>query len=207
MSPLAFDVPRLLSFLLFLILGARIPFTRTLPTRRRAINEFIGYVLAVSLLAGASQFDNWPFASYTLAAFRARIDAPFCQTEFYGVDRHGRETFVDPMAWSPVYSSILQYWFELNFRRLSSADQQEVLRFLLAKAESWRQRSAAGKRSGFERYLGAASAPYWWLLPRAKTAGPDPFLRLRIYYWCVIPDDRYHARNDGVRRLVAEGPQ
>ena len=128
MSPLLLEVPRLVSFLMFLVLAARIPLAAAALTRRSAINLWIVYVLALSVLAGATQFDDWPFASYTLAAFKARVDAPFCQTEFYGIDRSGRETFVDPMAWSPVYSSILQYWFEQNYNRLSPKNQQEVLR-------------------------------------------------------------------------------
>jgi len=206
MTAPVFDIPCLLSFVAFLVLAIRIPLSNA-PLRRRAINLFLGYVVAVSALAGVAQFDDWPFASYTLAAFRARTDAPSCQTEFYGVDGHGRQTFIDPMAWSPVYSSILQYWFEQNYQRLPHADQREVLQFLLAKAETWRQRQVAGKRSGFERYLGPASIPYWWLLPRATSAGSDPFQRLRIYHWCVIPDDRFHGRNSGSRVLVAQGPQ
>lgn len=177
------ELLRLGSFLVFLALGARVRRIRGGAPRRRAVNVLLGYSVALSLLAGATQRDDWPFSSHTIAVGRPRLDAPICMTEFSGVDASGGEWRIDPYSWSPLYDSILQFWFEQRYERLSSEAQGGVLRFLLAKAEAARARLASGKRIGFERRLGPAASPYWLLLPR-RPAAPTAYVRLRVQRAC-----------------------
>ena len=193
----------LVSFLIFIALGIAVARSKG-ARRERTISLFIAYIIAIHLFSGTTQIDNWPFASYTLAAFRARTRLPVCLTEFAAVDRHGREFIADTLAFSPVYSSILQYWFETHYASLPQTDKAEVLRFLTAKVEAARQRQVAGKWIGFERRLGPLAAPYWWLLPRSPAASQDPYERMRVYRSCVVPDDLLRNPAAGTRALVAE---
>ena len=91
----------------------------------------------------------------------------------------------------PVYHSILQYWLEQGLARLTDAERERVLTFLLARAEESRRRLAAGQALGPERVLGPAGAPYWLLLPRSLAVPSSPYAGLRAYSSCW---------------LVAEGP-
>lgn len=172
--------------------------------RRRRTDVFLAYVLAASLAAGVAQVDLWPFSPYTLAAFRARADARVCQTWFYGVDAGGREWRVDPYAWSPVFDSILQYWFEQSFGRLTRDGRDRVLAFLHRRADQARARLAAGEGIGFERRLGRFHVPYWWLLPRQRSVPAAPFEGFRAYQACWVPIERLAGRAPD-RRLLAEG--
>src|SRR5207244_5816800 len=92
---------------------------------------------------------------------------------------------------TPVYHSILQYWLEQGLARLTDAERERVLTFLLARAEESRRRLAARQALGPERVLGPAGAPYWLLLPRSLAVPSSPYAGLRAYSSCW---------------LVAEGP-
>jgi hypothetical protein len=184
------ELLRFASFLAFLVLGFRV--TRAAGAdRRRAINRFLAYVIAVSLAVGVSQVDDWPFASHTIAVGRARADSKVCRTELFGMDALGREWRLDPYSFTPVYHSILQYWLEQAPGRLDEEQRAHVFAFLLQRAEESRARLAAGRSLGPERILGRAGASYWLLLPRAKDVPPTPYAGLRAYSSCW---------------LVAEGP-
>lgn len=198
---------RLASLLLFLVLGLRLRRLSGREARRRGVNRFLCYVLAVNGLAGLLQWDDWPFTSHIIAVGRPRIDTRVCMTEFDGVDSRGSEWRVDPYSWSQVYDSILQYWFEQNFHRLTAEQQARVLRFLLEKAERARARLARGERIGYERLLGPAASPYWLLLPRAAEAGPDPYGGLRVYQVCWTPQERMEHPQSGTRTVKAEYPR
>ena len=135
--------------------------------------------------------DDWPFTSHTIAVGRARADSRVCATELVGLDDAGREWRLDPYTFTPVYHSILQYWLEQGLARLTDAERERVLTFLLARAEESRRRLAARQALGPERVLGPAGAPYWLLLPRSLAVPSSPYAGLRAYSSCW---------------LVAEGP-
>jgi hypothetical protein len=206
MSAMLAQVIHLLSFLIFIALGIAVTRSKS-ARRRRVISLFIAYTIAVNLFSGITQIDNWPFASYTLAAFRARTHLPVCLTQFVPVDASGREYLADTYAFSPVYSSILQYWFESNYASLAPADQRTVLTFLTAKAEAARQRQMRGSPFGFERLLGPAAAPYWWLLPRSREYSTLPYTSMRVYRWCAVPDELLRNPRAASRTLVAGSPR
>ncbi len=194
---------RFVTFAVFLALGIRVARARD-ERRRAAVKLFLGWMLLLSAISGFTQTDNWPFSPYTLAAFRAQIDKPVCLTVFAGVAPGGREFEIDPLAWSPVYSSILQYWFEQNFDALPPSEQANVLRFLGDKAEESRRRLLHRERLGYQRLLGGAAATYWWLLPRKTTVSPARFVAFRVYRSCVVPEKMLLDGRMPSRDLIVE---
>ena len=194
------ELLRLGSFLAFLALGVRV---RAAAARRRAVNALLGYCVGLSLLAGVTQHDDWPFSSHTIAVGRPRRGAPICMTEFSGVDASGGEWRIDPYSWSPLYDSVLQFWFEQNYARLSSEAQRRTLAFLLEKAEAARERLVRGQRIGFERRLGPAASPYWLLLPR-RPAAPTAYVGLRVYRACWTASEPAVGPQPRARTLLAE---
>src|SRR5262245_52754254 len=197
------ELARLASFLLFLGLGARLRGLHG-SERRRAVQIFLAYTVALGLGAGLTQVDDWPFTSHTIAVGRPRSDSRICDTEFYGVDAAGREWRLDPYAWTPVYDSILQFWVEQRLPRLPAAQRARAQAFLLERAERSRARLAQGRSLGPERLLGRAGAPYWLLLPRHPQAPAAPFAALRAYAGCWIPAERLAGRSPASRTLSFE---
>ncbi|HEX8151871.1 MAG TPA: hypothetical protein VF698_02040 [Thermoanaerobaculia bacterium] len=189
------ELAKLTAFLLFLALGI------AAARDRRAVRYFAGYTILISLFSGATQIDVWPFTSYTLAAFRPRPHVTICSVEIVGVDARGREWAVDPLSWSPHYHSIVQYWLDAQWTKLPREQQRETLRYLARRAE---QARAAGTRTGFRRYLGAAYDPYWWLLRRPAATSPAPYVALRLYRTCADPDDQVARGTKPRRTLIAE---
>jgi hypothetical protein len=195
---------RLALFLLLLVLGARVRRQRVPEARRRAVNLLIAYVLAVSGVSVATQWDAWPFTCHQIAVGRPRADSRVCQTRFYGLDANGGEWRIDPWSWTPVYDSILQFWVEQNLGRLPDEPRAHVLEFLLERAERSRARLAAGQRLGHERLLRGAAAPYWLLLPRFTSVPGQPYTGLRISYSCWLPSERLADPRRETRTPVAE---
>ena len=173
------EAAKLASLALFLILGFRVAMASD-TERRRATKIFIGFFLLVNAFAGISQIDNWPFTANTLAVGRGRVDSRSYVSKFYGVDANGREWPLDPLTWSPVFDSILQYWVE--WRHPSDPLQQrQTGEFLLAKANDARVRLQAGRGIGFERRIGPLHAPYWWLRARHREVPQAPYVAVRLY--------------------------
>jgi hypothetical protein len=173
----------LLAFLGFLVLGLRLRASRG-PARRRRIQALVGYVLGVHALAVALTWDAWPFTSHTIAVGRVRGDAVPCTTEFVGVDGAGGEWALDPYDFMPVYYSVLQYWWDAKGAGWPLWAQHQALAFLGGRAEVSRSRRAGGLAIGPQRGLGPLGAPYWLLLPRAKTVSPEPYRGLNLYRVC-----------------------
>jgi hypothetical protein len=190
-------------FAVFLALGVRVRMAPDPLARRRRTVRLIAYVAGVSLLAGLTQKDAWPFTSHTIAVGRARADAPVCLIELSGVDAGGREWGLDPYSWMPVYESVLHYWLQRNLSRLAPPERDAVLSFLLARAEASRERLSTGRAIGPQRWLGPLGAPYWLLLPR-PAASPERLTALRVYQACWVPRERYADPLKRRRRLLAE---
>jgi hypothetical protein len=200
------ELLRLLSFLLFVALGLRVRRTRDERGRRRAVQQLLAYVLALSAAVGAAQWDDWPFTSHTLAVGRPRADSRVCQTRFLGLDADGREWRLDPYAFTPVYDSILQYWVEQALPRLDEPGRQRALGFLLARAEQSRRRLARGAAIGPQRRLGPAGASYWLMLPRHTEAPAAPYAGLRILSGCWSTRSALGQEAPPAWRLLAEWP-
>lgn len=173
-------------------------------TRRRRVEWLALYTVAASLGVGLTQWSAWPFAEYTLAAARPSVDKPICLTHFYGATEAGREWRVDTYAWSPVFDSTLQTWFETVWPTLPPAAQDRTLGFLASRAEAARARLQHGREIGFARILGAGHLPYWWLLPRHRDVPAEPLAALRAYRACRVPRAWLESEEPWHLQLVAE---
>jgi len=173
------ELAKLGSFAMFLILGVRLAVAPE-GRRRRAATVFIACFLIINSFAGISQIDNWPFTANTLAVGRGRVNSRSYVTRFYGVDAKGREWALDPLTWSPVFDSILQYWVESRYPS-DPRQQKETAEFLLRKANEGRARLYAGRGIGFEKRIGPLHAPYWWLRARNRQVPPEPYVAVRLY--------------------------
>ena len=190
-------------FAVFLALGGAVTRARG-AARRRAAGRLIAWTAGLTVVAGLTHRDNWPFTRHVIAVGRPRPERPICMTEFAGVGASGAESRIDPYSFSPVYDSVLQYWFEQGHAALDEAGRRESLGFLLERAEAARERRARGERIGFERRLGPAASPYWLLLPRPAAVPAEPFAALRVYRVCWTAPERLADRGAGRRALVAE---
>ena len=190
-------------FVAFLILGVRVRLASDRLVRRRRVVHLVAYVAGAHLLAGLTQKDAWPFTSHTIAVGRAHAEARVCLVELAGVDDAGEEWRLDPYSWMPLYESVLHYWLERNLSRLTDAERDQALAYLLARAERARQQAAEGHAIGPQRWLGPLGAPYWLLLPR-PTPAPDRLTGLRVYQACWVPRERYADALRVRRRLLAE---
>jgi hypothetical protein len=199
------ELARLALLLVFVGLGLRCLRSADGEARRRAVNVFLGYTLVASGFVAVTQRDAWPFTTYTLAAFRARADRPVCLDEFWGVDAAGREWRVDSYTWSPVFDSTLQTWFDYYYASLPEDGKRRALGFLLSRAEAGRGQLAAGRPIGYDRRLGPAlSAPYWWLARRSTELAPTPYVGLRVYRVCRVPERLRRDPASRTRTLLSE---
>jgi hypothetical protein len=190
-------------FLAFLLLGLRVRRAEG-AARRRAVNALIACAAGLTVFSGLTHWDNWPFTRNVIAVGRPRLERPICMTDFVGVAAGGAEARVDPYSFSPVYDSVLQYWFEQGYAALPPAEQQAALSFLWQRAEAARARRAEGHAIGFQRRLGALASPYWLMLPRPAAVPTEPFTGLRVYRVCWTAPERAQDRGAGSRTLVAE---
>jgi hypothetical protein len=191
------------SLLLFVALGIRVA-RATGQNRRRAINTFLAYTIAINLLSGITQFDNWPFSSNTLAAGRGNDDTRVTWLLFRGVDQQGREWALDPQTWSPVFDSILQFWLQTQYPRLPPDQRREADRFLVARANATRAALSSGRRIGFERLIGPFNIGYWWRLPRETAVPKGPFRAVRVYEAQYTNRELLRAGHFTQERLILE---
>jgi hypothetical protein len=198
------DVLRLGSFLLFLATGLFILLRRDPSQRRRHINLFLVYVLAVNFAVGIFQRDAWPFSPYPLMRGAWNAAWVYDKLTVAGVDASGAEWDVDPLSWSPVFPLVMQEWFKTIFPELSPGRQREAARFLLERAERARATRARGARLGNERFLGALAAPDWWLYRRVTSVSPRPFVAIRFYRESWRPAEKLRDPSKSQRKLLAE---
>jgi len=201
-----------LCFLGFLIaaLGVRLSERAEPEQRRRRVNGYLAYVIAASFAAGLAQKDAWPFAKWPMAGGRA--DTRGDTVRIVAVDAEGTEHDVDYRAWQPMAYEDLVPWMHRTFPRLPRAAQDQVAAHLLAKAESARQRAAAGRGPGYAgRLLGRLAAPEFDLHPRPWSAPPGvparPLVALRVYRETWDQEERRRDPSRFARRLLYESPR
>jgi len=148
--------------------------------RRRLIGLLLAYIAFVHLAVVVTEREAWPFASYQVLHGQAGIDTRIWRLDFFGVDTSGQAWLLDPYSFQPLNQGPLQAWVLGFLPHLPKPDKQIASAFLLARAESARQRLASGKFIGYERYLGPLGAPYWFLFRRAEKASQLPYRELRI---------------------------
>lgn len=173
--------------------------------KRRRVNVFLGYALAVSFGAGFLQHEVWPFSGWPLVA--TTVPEVVTHPRFMAVDGAGREHDIDHRAWSPIVFQELLGWEGRGFMRLEPATRDRAAAYLLGVVENARARWAAGKPDRpFERWLGPFSAPFFLGHPDRWTPGvnvPDqPFVALRLYRESWNVEER-HLDPSRVKRVLA----
>lgn len=174
------QIIRLGAFLIVPLIGTWIMFS--IGRRRRlAVWTLFGYIVVMHAVVLVRQKEAWPFASYQGLHGRGRLDALLWRIDFVGIDSSGKEWVIDPEAWDAVHQVPLQLWAYNYLVRLDPAERARVMKFLYDTAEKGRQRLAAGKRTGAERWLGPLAMPYWYRLERHRAVPAEPYAGLRIY--------------------------
>src|SRR5687768_15497458 len=121
---------RLLLFLGLLALGAAAARRGTADPRHRRESLVIAFVLAVSLAAGLSQKDAWPFSPHPVLAEDATVSDLLEKIELKGVDADGREWDVHPWAYAPLPRKKMADWVRTVHPRLSNEEKRNAERFL-----------------------------------------------------------------------------
>jgi len=195
-----------LAFASFVAIGLILVGRRGGHGRCGRVSQFLVFALAVSLGPGLLQRDAWPFSSWPLAANEAGRSVTY--STLVALDATGAEHAVDYRAWQPLGFDELLSWIQLQFPKLSRAEQDHAARYLLGLVEAARARAASERRVGyFDRFLGPLTAPNFLLHPRLWIAGAVPssrFVGLRVYSETLVLDNP--ARGGGVvrRRLDYE---
>jgi hypothetical protein len=188
----------------FVVAGVRV--MRSPPdVRRKRINQLLAYVLAVHVAIVIGQNDAWPFAMYPMMAVDStNRSAVHNGLSFRVVDEAGVEWPVDPLAWSPLYPQSIMGWFEVSYPHATPAQRNDVLRFLLERAERARRHGVRGEHFyGNAALLGPLAAPDTNLYG-AATASTNPLRALRVYRVFWIPSEFATKRTLLERRLVCE---
>jgi hypothetical protein len=199
---------RLSSFFIFVALGLALSFVADRGRRRVFVNVFLAYVLALNAFVVVGQKDAWPFSPYGLMTVdSSRRGVVRSMIAFRGVDGHGREWDIEPLAWSPLFPPAIMGWFEVNFPRATTEARDEVGRFLLDRAEEARRRRRAGAPIGNERLLGPLSAPDTHQSRPAIETASEPLVGIRVYRLTWIAEILLRDPSAVTRTLVFEYPR
>ena len=198
------QIASLAAFMIFVVLGVAV--IRADPaTRRRAINHLLLYTLAVHAAIAILQTDAWPFSMYPMMAkvetSRAELHSMLAAT---AVDSAGREWAVDPATWSPLYPPSALVWFNDGFPRASTAEREQVMSFLLQRAETSRRQQRDRKTwRGNRMILGPVAAPDSNLYG-GEAPSPLPYQTLRIYRVFWNPTRWLRDPGSAQRTLICE---
>ena len=148
----------------------------------------VALVVGVTLLAGLTQRNLWPFSSWALMTSKPTRQMGVAPTyqRLLAVDDAGREYAVDYRALEPFAVEELMAWMRKSFVRLPRADQDRAASYLLERLNVARARVRAGRSpSTQERWLGPLRAPFHLLHPKQwtspETVPATPFVALRLY--------------------------
>lgn len=199
------DLVALTGFVLLVVTGAWIAL-RTAPPLvdpppSRAVRCLILLAVGMSLLAGVSQRELWPFANWRLmpgvSPADVRITALVC------ADSAGRSMPVDHRAWAPLTEEELLSWLRGPHTQLDRPQRDSMAVVLLRKAESARMRARQGASADARpSLLGPLAAsshlrhPSLWTGPADTPANSCAALRLVERWWNV---DSLAAGRDTVR--------
>jgi hypothetical protein len=188
----------------FVVAGVRV-MRAPAERRRNRINQLLAYVIVVHAAIAIAQNDAWPFTMYPMMAVDSTDrTAVHNGLSFRVVDESGKEWPVDPLAWSPLYPQSIMGWFEVSYAKATQAQRNDVLRFLLARAERARQHSVRNDRFyGNAALLGPLAAPDTNLYAEVH-ASAQPLRALRVYRVFWIPSEFATSGKLVDRRLVCE---
>lgn len=174
------------------------------PATSLRLRFLIVYVVAISMAAGILGKDLWPFAAWRYVAYAIGDSGDLLRMVL--VDERGEEHPVDERAFEPLEPPELAGHVATVISRMPEAQRDQLLDFLLQRAQDGLARARAGRPVGrFARILGPAAAPVFqgeaspWddraHLPAEVTA-------VRVYrdHWVVSNGAARIARRD----LVAQ---
>lgn len=199
-----------LGWVVFLLSAARVGWTehtgRSSHTRRRAVNALLVFTLGISMAAGLSRRELWPFSAWSMIPDVRSAEVGHARV--FGVGTDGREYVVDSRAWHPLQWEELIAWLDLRFTTLTAAERNEASRWLLDRANAGRVQARDGRRVGYlHRFLGPLTAPEHMLHPtvwsQPEDAPVEPFVGVRVVreWWNV---DK--GRSELVREVLHEFP-
>ena len=204
-------------FLGFLLLGGAIVWESrpqgTLPSKKRALNFFLGYALMVSFGAGLSQRELWPFSRWELIAgiVPPAVGERFGHPRLVALDEQGQEHAIDFRAYEPLAFDELSSWINHEFPKLDPAEKRRAARYLLERAENARVRARSGLPVGTRRLPFLLSAPHFLLHPRTwpdpSAAPAEPFVGLRIYSETWNLEERQRDPHNLKRILLYQYPE
>lgn len=160
--------------------------------RKAYVNTFLLYCLALSFGVGITQRESWPFSPWAMMAGIAGPNVPQnpAPLRVVGVDALGVEHDIDYRAWQPLVEEELYAWLQQKLPLMDQQAQDNVLKYLLEKANASRSRALAGEPVGtFDRFLGPFTAPSHFLHPKiwsqTEAVPSQAFILLRIYkeFW------------------------
>lgn len=194
---------RLILFAGFVTLGLSVRFSPP-KWRRRSIQLFLVYLLAVNGFVAVAGTDGWPFSPYPMMAIDARDEGRVLNgLGFRVVDEAGSESKVDPLAFSPLYPQSVMGWLENHWDGLDSGNREIALEFLFRRVEAARTARLERTFFGNRHVLGPLAAPdtnlYWEPTPSMRRA-----VALRIYRFRWNPGELFEDPDAYSRELVAE---
>jgi hypothetical protein len=159
------------------------PGERVAPVPPRRARMLVAIGVGMSLLAGLSQRELWPFATWKLMAGTASADVS--TRALVCADSAGSLFGVDHRAWGPLTEEELLAWINGPYTRLTTGQQDAARAELLRKAEAARGRvRAGGSSSPAPSPLGSLAASSHLLHPRRwnrpEDAPPTPCATLRL---------------------------
>ena len=197
-----------LGWVVFLFLAGRVWWVehtqRSADTRRRAVTALLVFTLGISMAAGLTRRELWPFSAWSMIPDVRSQEVGHARVFAIGAD--GQEYVVDSRSWHPLQWEELIAWLDLRFTSLTVAERNEASRWLLDRANAGRIQAREGRRVGYlQRFLGPLTAPEHMLHPvvwsRAEDAPAEPFFGLRIIReWWNVDEGRTDAAQ--VRREV-----
>lgn len=189
------DLVAVAGFVALVVLGLWVA-VRTVPSPAddrppRALHALLSVALLMTALAGATQRELWPFATWKLMAHVTAADVS--TVALVCADESGRSFAIDHRAWSPLTEEELSAWIGGPFLRLDASRQDSARRFLLRRAEEARLRARGGENpaaraSPLGRFAAASHLlhPARWSTVESTAASPCAALRLVTRSWNVV---------------------
>jgi len=150
-----------------------------------------GYVIAVHAALVFAKRDAWPFSTVGVFLESGNEYRPLSSPRFVGVDAAGQEHAIDPRAWSPVSDRTLGTWWLMNRWKLTDADKDAALAFLLRKAQA--------PRAPF------AIAPNWYSVDVTPPPAPPP-AAIRVLLVTRVPAEKV-ANGAEISEVMAQFPR
>jgi hypothetical protein len=176
-----------------------------LQLRRRA-RTIIWFVLIVSAAVALVQVEAWPFTTWALVHTHRSPEMVSWKLE--GSSQDGRIYEIDPRILQPMQAEEFGAWMLPRIEHLSLQQRDELLRFVLVRANEQRTLFLHGEFPPNDRYLGEASAPAHFRMRRIWRTPADvparPFVGVKVWKLSWNTEQRRLDDAAVVRTLLAD---